>query len=419
MLRRFVSPDQQDWDIHLPLLMFAYRSSPHAATSYTPQQLMFGRTPASWVTRFRGTRQRPTNGRYDAYLMELEVTMSRAYDLADTAARELAARPDARRSRSHDFQRGQRVWLFNSGAKSMDGLSVKFLDKWMGPFNLGRLITPVTFEILSPDGKAHSAAHVDRLLHYVSPAKPPPPTQPPIVQPTRPTVAVTLDTVGMFVGSTFIARDHVASVLCSWYPTMTVVVAAVMSDSQYTLVRQWLSQEGLPLEVVSAEDTTVLDTIIQQRHPAVIVTRTVSLAAAAQVQTPRPTVIVVATQHGAFTRIAATYVLSWSAVAMAVAALYPVNVPLPVVGGTPVAEDPPLVPAAPVSPVVPQPPPSDALAVSLSRPACLPADWTMLAVPRRNDPTKIDKYFIAPDGTKLRSVLELKKHLNLFPFAPP
>ena len=43
MLASFVSQNQTDWDIHLPILMMAYRSSEHESTGTSPCEMMFGR----------------------------------------------------------------------------------------------------------------------------------------------------------------------------------------------------------------------------------------------------------------------------------------------------------------------------------------------------------------------------------------
>lgn len=41
-IRRFLGGE---WDKALPLLMFAYRETPHTATGFSPFELLFGRTP--------------------------------------------------------------------------------------------------------------------------------------------------------------------------------------------------------------------------------------------------------------------------------------------------------------------------------------------------------------------------------------
>ena len=42
---KFVNENQDDWDIHVKSVLFAYRTSKHASTKYTPFELMFGRAP--------------------------------------------------------------------------------------------------------------------------------------------------------------------------------------------------------------------------------------------------------------------------------------------------------------------------------------------------------------------------------------
>ncbi len=43
MIRSFIDGNQRDWDLYLPLLTAAYRSTIHPATGYTPNMMMFGR----------------------------------------------------------------------------------------------------------------------------------------------------------------------------------------------------------------------------------------------------------------------------------------------------------------------------------------------------------------------------------------
>ena len=45
MIAKTVSEHQQDWDQHIPKLLFAYRIAIHEATGYTPFHVIFGRSP--------------------------------------------------------------------------------------------------------------------------------------------------------------------------------------------------------------------------------------------------------------------------------------------------------------------------------------------------------------------------------------
>lgn len=42
MISMYVSDDQDDWDQHLPYVLFAYRTSVHASTGCTPFFLLYG-----------------------------------------------------------------------------------------------------------------------------------------------------------------------------------------------------------------------------------------------------------------------------------------------------------------------------------------------------------------------------------------
>ena len=43
MIKKFVDSNRSNWDKHLDLLLAAYRATPHPATGYSPNMLMFGR----------------------------------------------------------------------------------------------------------------------------------------------------------------------------------------------------------------------------------------------------------------------------------------------------------------------------------------------------------------------------------------
>ena len=45
ILATFINDHQTDWDLHLPKLLFAYRTALHAATGFSPFHIVFGHSP--------------------------------------------------------------------------------------------------------------------------------------------------------------------------------------------------------------------------------------------------------------------------------------------------------------------------------------------------------------------------------------
>ena len=44
-LSKFADENQEDWDLHIPFLLMAYRSANHETTGYSPTMMMLGREP--------------------------------------------------------------------------------------------------------------------------------------------------------------------------------------------------------------------------------------------------------------------------------------------------------------------------------------------------------------------------------------
>ena len=43
MLRCYAKDEPDEWDRHIPFVLFAYREAPHESTGYSPFQLLYGR----------------------------------------------------------------------------------------------------------------------------------------------------------------------------------------------------------------------------------------------------------------------------------------------------------------------------------------------------------------------------------------
>ena len=81
MLRMAAVEDESNWDLKLPCLMFAYRTSVHEATKHTPFSLMFGREVQLPIDVMFGL---PTGSgqctNVPAYVKELRMWLSEAYE---------------------------------------------------------------------------------------------------------------------------------------------------------------------------------------------------------------------------------------------------------------------------------------------------------------------------------------------------
>ena len=69
-LRRFILEDQSNWDRWLPHKTFVFNTTPHTATRYTPQDLLFDRKPNISHMLRREPPEPPYT--YDNYVKELQ-----------------------------------------------------------------------------------------------------------------------------------------------------------------------------------------------------------------------------------------------------------------------------------------------------------------------------------------------------------
>lgn len=78
MLRSFTS-SSSDWEVHLPLLLFAYRTSVHRSTKTTPFTLMFGRKVADSIVSSENTVATDTT----TYEGELQKRLAEMYETVE------------------------------------------------------------------------------------------------------------------------------------------------------------------------------------------------------------------------------------------------------------------------------------------------------------------------------------------------
>ncbi|XP_037529401.1 uncharacterized protein LOC119406741 [Rhipicephalus sanguineus] len=157
MLSMYVSEDHRDWDCTLPFVTFAYNSSRHDVTGYSPFYLLYGRDPLLPLDSLLPSEANSTT----FYAHDAIARAATARRVARD--RLLASQADQKRlydshHRDMRFSPGSLVLLWLPSRRV--GLSEKLLPRYAGPYRVLRQVTEVTYEIspLTPKPSSPSPA---------------------------------------------------------------------------------------------------------------------------------------------------------------------------------------------------------------------------------------------------------------------
>ena len=172
ILSKIIAVHNDDWDVHLPYAMMAYRSSVHDSTGETPNMLMFGREtelPIDIVTD-------PTPDKYFSkdtcqshvqYAIELEARLWEAHQRVRDATKQAFSH----QKRQYDRWAGQKsykkhdlVWLHSP--KKLQGKTPKLQCPWQGPYVITKVISDVVFRIQKSLNSKPKVVHHNRLKPF-------------------------------------------------------------------------------------------------------------------------------------------------------------------------------------------------------------------------------------------------------------
>ena len=116
MMGRMLENHERDWDLMLPYVMAAYRSSRHESTDFTPNFLILGREVYAPIDLVYGVPGSTAPKSYDAYVDEMKDRFTRA----DALVREHLGQAAKRTKRYYDmrvkpklYNVGDWVYYFN------------------------------------------------------------------------------------------------------------------------------------------------------------------------------------------------------------------------------------------------------------------------------------------------------------------
>lgn len=159
-LRHFVSPRQDDWDDHLDLAEFAINNSINPSTGYTPFYMTYGQNPRTALDLTSDEAMVP---KAQAFVQEMADILGHAKAKLHEAHVRQAQQANKHR-RELTFQVGDQVRLSTANLQLPSTMSKKLAAKYLGPFKVERVISPVAYKLKLPKSlKIHPVFHVSLL----------------------------------------------------------------------------------------------------------------------------------------------------------------------------------------------------------------------------------------------------------------
>jgi len=152
-LVKFVNENQNDWDVHIKSILFAYRTSKNDSTKFTPFELMFGRAPVLPIEM--AIKSKPSSTDSDSLsgtdedassdFDEKVRIMMHVRDQVKAQAMQNINKAQERQKKSYDakhqplkFKEGDVVLLRNMRNEARKG--GKLQQPWSGPYTISKVL---------------------------------------------------------------------------------------------------------------------------------------------------------------------------------------------------------------------------------------------------------------------------------------
>ena len=167
-LAMYTSKRQDDWDLFIPAVLFAYRVTPAtSSTLHTPHMILRGRRAILPIDVELLTPDQNFNTISDhlkEILPQLEAFHATAYENIKKAQERMSHYYN-KTAKPQTLEIGDYVWIFTPRLRTK--LSKKLLHHWHGPFYLTKQITPVTFMVRDQNNKLLKVpVNVSRMKRY-------------------------------------------------------------------------------------------------------------------------------------------------------------------------------------------------------------------------------------------------------------
>lgn len=171
VMRTVVDEQQDDWDRYLPLVEMALNSAVQASTGMSPYKMVYGREMVLPVDRKLETRVTTENPAVEELGKRMEEIWKKATDEIEKAKKRQERNANGRR-RKEEFRVGDKVMVSTEemrliGTRELNK-SVKFLPKYIGPFEVEQVKNRNAYKIrLPPSFRMEPVINITRLKRYV------------------------------------------------------------------------------------------------------------------------------------------------------------------------------------------------------------------------------------------------------------
>lgn len=175
IMTHYVSSHQTNWDIHLPTISFAIRTSLTEPLQDTPYYVIFGRDPCLpthllYGRMFDGGEgEENEENSSESPLEEVNERAERlrkVHELVSDIQKKYKDRMRQQFDKKHEnveYRIGDLVWCYNPVKKR--GLSRKFQARWLGPYTIVDKFSDVTYRVRNQSGDI-TTVHVRRLRPF-------------------------------------------------------------------------------------------------------------------------------------------------------------------------------------------------------------------------------------------------------------
>ena len=156
LLRSYIEEHQEEWDVQVPILTCAYRSTSHPSTGFTPNYLMLGREVMTPVDLTFPTYQDHASG-VPEYVLNMQARFAASYGIA----REKLLRAAEQQKKTHDVRMVTEEYKVGDAVWKKAPRHTKLTLPWCGPYIIHGILSDCLYRIA--DKKKTYVVHHDIL----------------------------------------------------------------------------------------------------------------------------------------------------------------------------------------------------------------------------------------------------------------